>query len=423
MKILPAKQEEGSTLMVALFIALAIGIVLASYLGLISSRHKISVRSMDWNAAIPVLEAGVEEAMTHLKDDPASPTANGWTAGTIGGQQVYTKQRTFADGSYFYVTIYNATASNPLIYSSGFVPSPLVAGQYISRTVRAGATNPPTVFTGALAASGTVTLSGGGLVDGFNSAMGNYDASTNRSATGGISTSSSAVKAVDIGTAHVYGTVTTGPGGTLASGGGAAGDVAWNDGTHTGFEPGWTNNNMNVAFPTNSPPTGTVAAPAVTAIGGSNILYLPTGSYNTATLTSSDSKSPIIVTGNVTLWVPGNITVQGSGYIQIMPGASLTLYGGATTTISGGGVANGTGLAANFTYKGLSSNTRIDYTGSAAFVGTVNAPQAALTISGSAGAYGAAIAKSVVLSGGAGFHYDQALAAGNGLVVTSWTEM
>ena len=42
--------------MMALFITLAIGIVLASYLGLISSRHKVSVRSMDWNAAIPVLD-------------------------------------------------------------------------------------------------------------------------------------------------------------------------------------------------------------------------------------------------------------------------------------------------------------------------------------------------------------------------------
>src|SRR5882724_8872479 len=154
-------REQGSTLMLVLFTGLAIGIVLASYLTLISSRHKTSVGSMDWNATIPELEAGVEEALTHLHNDASSPTANGWAAGTIGGQTVYTKTRHFSGGAYFYVTIYNATASNPLIYSSGFIPSPLNTNSYISRTVRVGATNPPTIFTGALAATGTIKLSGG----------------------------------------------------------------------------------------------------------------------------------------------------------------------------------------------------------------------------------------------------------------------
>src|SRR5258706_5274148 len=108
-KFLPARDEQGSTLLLALFTALAIGVILASFLALISSRHKISVRSMDWNAAIPVMEAGIEEAMTHLKDDPASPGANGWTAGTIGGQQVYTKQQKYNAYKYLSVTIYNVT--------------------------------------------------------------------------------------------------------------------------------------------------------------------------------------------------------------------------------------------------------------------------------------------------------------------------
>jgi hypothetical protein len=424
MKFSSNKRERGSVLVTTLIVCVVIGTLLASYLTLLSSRYKLTERSKCWNTAIPVLEAGLEEALTHLHDDPNSPSANGWIAATVGGQPVYTKQRHFSDGSYFYVTIYNATANNPLIYSQGFVPSPLSSSQYISRMVKVGTTNPPNTFSRALAATGPITMSGGGVVDGFDSRIGSYDSTTNRYANGGLATDSTASPAVKVGTAQVYGTVTTGPGGTISVSGGAVGDVAWNA-SHSGIEPGWTNNNMNVAFPSNAPPSGGpfFAPLPATAVGGSNITWVPTGTYQMSSFTSSQDKKPMIVTGNVTLWVTGDLTVSGSGYIWIMPGASLTLYVGGTTTISGGGVVNGAGLASDFTYIGLSSNTSITYSGSAAFIGTVNAPQAALTISGSAGAYGAAIVKTATISGGAGFHYDQSLATGTGLVVSSWTEM
>jgi hypothetical protein len=134
MKLLSKKREQGSILVVTLFTGLTIGIVLASFLTLISSRYTLTARSMDWNAAMPVLEAGLEEALTHLHDDPNSPSANGWTPGTIVGLPVYTKERHFTDGSYFYVTIYNAASDYPTIYSSGFVPAPVGQG-YISRMV------------------------------------------------------------------------------------------------------------------------------------------------------------------------------------------------------------------------------------------------------------------------------------------------
>src|ERR1019366_6525772 len=106
MKFPSKKREEGSVLVTTLIVCVVIGTLLASYLTLMSTRYKLTVRSKCWNAAMPVLEAGLEEALTHLHAEPGSPSANGWTAGTVGGQPVYTKQRSFADGSYFYVTIY-----------------------------------------------------------------------------------------------------------------------------------------------------------------------------------------------------------------------------------------------------------------------------------------------------------------------------
>jgi len=106
MRIPVRNREHGSALAVTLITCLLIGIVLAGYMGLVSSRYKITVRSQCWNAAIPVAEAGVEEALAHLHDDSNNPAANNWTMGIIAGQTVYSKQRTNTDGSYFLANLY-----------------------------------------------------------------------------------------------------------------------------------------------------------------------------------------------------------------------------------------------------------------------------------------------------------------------------
>jgi len=157
------------------------------------------------------------------------------------------------------------------------------------------------------------------------------------------------------------------------------------------------------------------------------------GTWQMDSFTSSDKTKPMFVTGKATLYVVGNVTVSGSGYIKLLPGASLTLIvGGNNPVISGVGIINSgfvngvndTTQAASFTYLGLPSSTKLTYSGSTAFVGTINAPQAALTISGSSGAYGAAIVNTYTSSGGSGFHYDECLGAlGNSLTITGWREL
>jgi hypothetical protein len=425
MRASTSSRENGSTLVVVLFTAFTVGIVVASYLSLIASRYTVTVRSQCWNAALPVLEAGVEEALAHIQADAGVPSANGWAPGTNGGLPVYTKARTLSAGCYYSVTLFNANSNNPIIYCTGYVPSPLQSGTYIARTVKVTATNTPTAFTKAVAALGTVTL--GSLVDGYDSSLGPYDPVTNRLAIGAVATDSNAKPAVTVGGANVYGTVTTGPNGTVSVGSGAVGDTAWNA-SHTGVENGWTNNNMNVAFPTNAPPSGgPFLPPQVVNGGGSNFTVLGTGSYQLASFKSQQSKQPMMVNGNALLWVTGDFTVSGSGYVYIAPAASLILYVGGTTTISGGGVVNGPGLPSSFSYIGLSSNDSMTYSGSAAFVGTVNAPQAAFTLSGGATVYGAIICNRFSGTGGSIIHYDRVLgnstSTGGTLVVSGWTEL
>jgi hypothetical protein len=423
MRPLPHSRPEGSTLIVVLLTCLTVGIIVASYLALIASRYKITARSQCWNTALPVVEAGLEEAMAHLHADAGAPSANGWAPGTVGGQPVHTKTRTFRDGSFFSVIIYKANSDSPTIYSTGYVPSPMEEGCYICRTVKFTPTNAATVFTAAIACQGTIRLAGGTAVDGYNSSAGGYDLSTNRLANAGIATDSSASPAVSIGNAKVYGPVATGPGGTIEILKGEVGDIAWNA-SQSGIEPGWTNNNMNVAFPPNAPPSGgPFPPPPVVSAGGSNITTLGNSTYQLSSFTSANGKEPLVVTGNAALIVTQDFKVSGSGYVLIVPDARLTLYVGGAIDISGGGLINETALASHCQIIGLPSNTSIALKGNSAFYGAINAPQADVTIGGTADAYGALICRTFTGVGSGNFHYDRALATTNGLVAGGWTEL
>src|SRR6267378_419696 len=96
MKIRTNTQAQGSALVVTLLTALVIGITLASYLTLVSSQNISTMRSLAWNATIPVLEAGVEEALTQLHyTGVTNLSANGWTYATGG---VYRKERSLGNG-------------------------------------------------------------------------------------------------------------------------------------------------------------------------------------------------------------------------------------------------------------------------------------------------------------------------------------
>src|SRR6266446_1459167 len=264
------RAQAGSTLVATVIISALIGTVLCSYLALIANRNQAAMRALAWNSAMPVLEAGIEEALTHLNRDSSNPTTNYWTADQVNGQAVYWKYRRLPDGSYFYVTNLNVTSPSPIIQSAGYVRSPLSDNQYISRVVQVTATNPPTLFGRAIAANGTVKLSGGSQVDGYNSTNGPYDLSTNRNASGGIATNSKQDNAIDVGSAHVYGKAVTGAGGSVSYAGGSVGDLNQT----FGIEDGWTGDDMNVSFQTNSPPAGTPFKPQATQVGISNITYL-----------------------------------------------------------------------------------------------------------------------------------------------------
>ena len=433
MKIPKTKSDSGSVLVTALIMSAVITLVLGSYLTVLSSRNRITMRSQAWNEAIPVLEAGIEEAFTHMKDDSGSPTANGWSAVIINSNTVYQKTRHFTnisyfnDKSYYVVTISNASSSAPIIYSQGFVPAPLETN-YISRLVEVTTTN-PSVFSKAVSTKGPITLNGNALVDSFNSSNPLYSSNgvyvaSRREANGGVVTDSTNQPAINVGSATINGRTDTGPGGTVTvSGSGQVGDLSW----ARGIEPGYTNQDMNVSYPDPTLPAGSAGwlPPVLGTVGATNYQYvLGSGNYKLSALTISQSSQSLIVTGNATLYVTGNISVTGNGYIYLAPGSSLTLIeGGSAATLSGGGIVNDTLTAANFSYVGLASNTSITYSGNSSFIGTVNAPEADFTLTGTSDMVGAAIVNTFTDSGGAAIHYDEALGATGLPVMTSYTEL
>jgi hypothetical protein len=105
--------------------------------------------------------------------------------------------------------------------------------------------------------------------------------------------------------------------------------------------------------------------------------------------------------------------------------------GGATTSISGSGLVNDSGLAKNFQYYGLPSNTAINITGNGAFYGTIYAPQANFNLKGSGKTSiddftGASITKTTTMTGNFNFHYDESLiflTTLSGYDAISWDEL
>ena len=92
----------GSVLLVTLFMVGLLGFFLFSYLYVVRTQKVLVIRSQAWNAALPIAEAGLEEAMAQLNPGPPNPvvdrTSNGW--GTPKNGVYGPMARTIAAGSY-----------------------------------------------------------------------------------------------------------------------------------------------------------------------------------------------------------------------------------------------------------------------------------------------------------------------------------
>ena len=406
-------------MVLTLVMTLTIGTVLASYLGLLGSRYKVTLRSQCWNAAIPVLEAGIEEALTHLQDDPNDLAANGWPVGAIAGQQVYSKQRSFADGSYFLANIYNATTfatNTTYIYSTGFIPSPLSADNYISRTVRVTVGLDPLLKL-AFSTVYTIQMNGSGLAsDSFNSSNpalstnGQYDP-TKTSTNGNVA---SVYGPVNFGNHSINGNLYLGPWATSVV---TAGQVS-----------GKIYSDFNVSLPDVVLPAATWLPAATTTVNGNPTHHFTaSGDYYVA-----DSSDVVVEPGvtvrlrvDTTTFSPANVHIASTNGTS----GKLTVYQVSGSATLSGNTTVDSGQASNFYYYGLPGVTSITYGGTTAFIGVIYAPEADLTLNGGGNnvdIIGSVVSKSLTMNGHYNFHFDEALLStgpNRGLIATDWMEL
>ena len=423
--------ERGNILVITLSVAVVLGSILASYLQLVNQQYLLNNRSQQWNLAVGVAEAGIEEALTqiHFTNDF---TANGWTRSESG----FLKKRELAGTGYTnrYSVVIQGLVS-PVLISTGYVRMP--NGTEIQRTIKVN-TQLNSLFAKGMVAKGTIDFNGNNVKsDSFDSQDPRYSVGGRYSPTkvkdnGDVATNLQIVNGINVGNANIWGHVSTGPGGTVAVGAqGAVGSAAWQTNGNKGIEPGYISDDMNVNFPDVTLPfTGGAFTPTRKKVDGIWYDYVidADGDWQLTSVSKS-----VIVKSNITarLLVTDSIQLTGQDGIILQGGSKLKLYmAGASAKISGKGIVNPNADAQNFFYYGLPTNTSLDLTGNGQFTGVIYAPQAAFALKGGGNNaedfVGASITDSVVMNGHFNFHYDENLArsgAPRGFLITSWNEL
>jgi len=436
MRVKTRHPETGSSLLVVLVSSAIVGVSLASYLTLVSQQNQIVKRSESWNAAMPLLEAGIEEALTQLNVTGGTNLAsNGWFLADREESSAFYRFRWIGRDVYV-VGISNVNP--PVIFASGYVRDPQ-SGHYLPPRTVAVNTVRDSLFARGMVAKGDIDMLGNNVatdsfdsVDSNHSTNGRYDR-TKAKDNGDVATNQGLINSISVGNANIYGHVNTGPGGSVAVGpNGGVGSRAWHLAGSHGIQPGWSAADMNVSFPDVSVPFTSGSVPAAGSVGGTNYdLVLDSGNYILDSLNFSSDKK-VFVTGRATLYVRGNLSLSGNASIIVgADNASLKLYvGGSSASLAGNGVVNGTGNAANFSFYGLPTLTSLSYSGNAAFVGTIYAPNADFTMGGGGNNtydfVGASVSSTVRMNGHFNFHYDENLARvgpSRGYIVTAWNEL
>src|SRR5580765_6868411 len=136
MRIRPSRAHgsRATTLMIAVIVTGLVGFVLAAYLSLLGAQNSVMMRSQAWNASIPVVEAGCEDALEHLSvHGNTNLYCDGWSG--TNGQYVMTRwvgDSTFytvmisnwSGGSSFFAVGGSSPLSPPVITSLGYVEMP-----------------------------------------------------------------------------------------------------------------------------------------------------------------------------------------------------------------------------------------------------------------------------------------------------------
>jgi hypothetical protein len=262
---------------------------------------------------------------------------------------------------------------------------------------------------------GSINMSGGGVIDSYDSSNafkstgGLYDI-TKRQSHGDVGTLNSASS--DLKSTYVYGSLGYSGVTAVKNATNVQGQITTpfaatiTDATSPGYTP-----TAGQTYAAGSPPFTTVTSgtknnPVLVKVNGN--FTVPGG--KTLTIKAANNGAD---NNYISIWVTGDYTTSGSGTISQETGVKTTWYIGGDITTSGDSYNNASGAPSAVNFVGYGpSGSKVTVSGSGVFIGTMNAPNYDTTISGSGGWSGALLSNTLLISGGASFHFDEALAVG-----------
>lgn len=444
---LKRRSQSGSSLLAALGILALTSMVIGAALYEARDRYRTCHQSLRWSQAAHAAEAGVELALMSAQQD--SWVADGWPAAPGSpGITAETKSFPLSDGG----TGSGSTTAEVSVdkidmsgvewlrirsvgladLSGGAVvgaePQDVMLRKLTLRQDRntgasVGTTPRATRMLEVLARPRTKSpyvrpiltdqkfSMSGGEVDSFDSddpaksTGGLYDVAK-RQSNGEVGINDTAGIS-DFGNAFIYGNVGyTGADPTNMTNVQGAVSSSFNVPVNPIIAPTWTTFNATPALITSTMTLtgGTKGSPARYKVSSVN---LGTGKVLTVVPHAAGAESYVEV------WVTGNFTTSGNGYIDQQPGVHVTYHIAGDVTVTRSSFQNQTNLAAKNVLKVISPaagvNQQVNISGSGAMIGVVDAPGAAVTASGNGSVSGAIIGKSMDITGGGTFHYDEAL--------------
>lgn len=416
------RSERGAILIVAMLLSAIIAISLGTYVNLCINSLKMADRTFYNNAAMNLVEMGVEEAMWSYTDD--SITSTGWSTPVAWNTSTgNTAKTTFGPYNYsgnvtgsvkVYVTDRTGLGASPMIIARSIITLP--RGAPIEKWIEITLSK-RSKFALGLVAKNSIQFSGNNAsVDSWNSDPDNDPSTAAIPYSGGVANDAGSIGSVDVSStisvnnADIWGTAATGAPTTAAIGVGPNGRVGPYGTPGNTLDPGsvstdFTANLEDVALPAGGLPTGAIGA-TVGVTGTTTVLRF--GGTISANLE---------VYGDVTLILTAPagtsaISQTGPRGIEIKPGATLKIYTAGDVQIAGNGVLNPNSQPSSFQLWGTSTSAvlqDIKIAGNGTLSGLCYAPNAALTINGNGDVCGSFVANTIKVTGNAAFHYDESL--------------
>jgi hypothetical protein len=421
--------QRGSVLVAVMVVSAILTLAAGGYLTYLNHEYYLNYRSLHWTQALHLCETGIEDGIQEINfkyiKGAGFASADGWQP--IGGAVIpliplsagdsgYSKTVTgFTDtngnviGDYT-IQVINPTGLNPILVSKATVTNHPY-GKAVSRMVKCTSAE-RALFQFAIFSDGMIDLKGNNAsTNSYNSSDPNH--STNGAydpnkalQNGSIGTNGSVI---NVGNADIYGDAATGPGGTVN---------LKNNGTVSGV----IRDDTRVDLPAAELPTGFVGTslPAI-----NTTTTLTAGDYVVPSINLS-GKSMLYLEGNVRIHVTGDLSISGQGQINSASTSNVAIYlGGPSASVGGNGIINN-GTPGRFQIYGLPGLTSLSLGGNGVLSATVYAPNAELTVVGNGEITGSIVAKSVILTGNASIHFDEALLQSGpkvGFRAQSWQEI